>query len=54
MRSREVNMEKENINKARDKSKIAKELMNKMIPQMGWFPPLGIIEFNKHKIRITT
>jgi hypothetical protein len=33
MRSREVNMEKENMNKARDKTKIAKELLYKMTPQ---------------------
>lgn len=41
MRSKEVNMEKENINKARDKSKYAQDILNKMIPQMPWQHPLG-------------
>ena len=34
MRLKEVNMEKENMNKARDKTKNARELLYKMTPQM--------------------
>eukprot|EP00340_Litonotus_pictus_P012783 CAMPEP_0170536774 /NCGR_PEP_ID=MMETSP0209-20121228/102334_1 /TAXON_ID=665100 ORGANISM="Litonotus pictus, Strain P1" /NCGR_SAMPLE_ID=MMETSP0209 /ASSEMBLY_ACC=CAM_ASM_000301 /LENGTH=630 /DNA_ID=CAMNT_0010838175 /DNA_START=1593 /DNA_END=3485 /DNA_ORIENTATION=+ len=34
MRLKEINMEKENMNKARDKVKIAQEALLKMIPQM--------------------
>jgi hypothetical protein len=41
MRSREVNMEKEGIGKARDKFKINRELLCKMVPQVQWRRPIG-------------
>jgi hypothetical protein len=42
MRSREVNMEKEGVSKTRDKTKLNKELLSKMMPQIQWrWPPLG-------------
>jgi hypothetical protein len=34
MRLKEVNMEKENMSKARDKTKLTKDLLYKMVPQM--------------------
>jgi len=41
MRLKEINMEKENIGKARDKTKIIKELLAKMVPQISWKKPFG-------------
>lgn len=39
IRLREINMEKENINKQREKSKNAKEILYRMVPQMKWRKP---------------
>lgn len=47
LRSREINMEKENLSKAREKNKITKDILYKMIPKMAWTRPYG-----KHKILI--
>lgn len=45
MRLREINMEKENMNKVRDKSKHTKDLLNKMIPQMQFRRPISKNKF---------
>jgi hypothetical protein len=47
MRSKEINMEKENMSKARDKTKNTKELLYKMVPQMNLRRP-----FNGNNIMI--
>jgi hypothetical protein len=39
MRSKEIHMEKENMSKAREKSKMAKDILARMIPQMPWVRP---------------
>jgi hypothetical protein len=41
MRSREVNMEKENMNKAKERGKLALEKLAKMVPQTAWRIPFG-------------
>ena len=43
MRSKEINMEKENLSKAREKNKITKDILTKMIPSMQWIRPHGKI-----------
>jgi len=50
LRSREINMEKENLSKAREKNKITKDILYKMIPNMPWTRPYGnhiILIFNR-------
>lgn len=42
MRSKEINMEKENMSKAREKSKLAKDILFRMVPQMSWKRPFEI------------
>jgi hypothetical protein len=47
MRLKEVSMEKENMSKARDKTKITKDLLYKMVPQMILRRPfLGLFIIN--------
>jgi hypothetical protein len=41
MRSREVNMEKENMNKAKERGKLALEKLAKMVSQTAWRIPFG-------------
>jgi hypothetical protein len=41
MRSKEINMEKENLSKAREKNKATKDILYKMIPSMPWTRPCG-------------
>jgi hypothetical protein len=41
MKTREINMEKENMNKARDKNKLNRDILFKMMPQIQWRRPLG-------------
>jgi hypothetical protein len=49
LRSKEINMEKENMSKAREKSKMAKEILKRMVPQMNWRRPNEIkINSNSH------
>jgi hypothetical protein len=43
MRSKEINMEKENLSKVREKNKITKDILTKMIPSMQWIRPHGKI-----------
>jgi hypothetical protein len=45
MRTREVNMEKENMSKARDKGKMNKVQLTKMLPQMQWRRPMELKAF---------
>lgn len=42
LRSKEIHMEKENMSKAREKSKMAKEILKRMVPQMNWRRPYEI------------
>lgn len=46
MRLKEINMEKENINKARDKSKNAQDVIFKMNAEIPWRHPYGKDKFS--------
>lgn len=53
MKLRESNLEKENMYKVKEKQKTAKEIFDKMYPEIKIFRPLGIFfNLNEKKFKL--